>query len=153
MILFLLFEWYNTYIYTYISIAFLFSRIYDVYFTENIVFYVIAGVLTTVLLAMAYANVLLFQQVALSYDRRQAKPPTGSKLKENVLYALQQSNTNSQAASWAYFQNNLVYLIAFFFLQQYVLGQLLPPVYIYVVASTLAGVGAWQFSILFRPSS
>ena len=131
--------------------VFFWTRIRSLDFMDNILFYVIVTVLSTVLLSLSYTNVSNFTNVQLSYTRRQAPVPN-SKISKQKLAQKQSENTSIQSLNWSYAQNNFVFYVIFLLFTFYFTSSV-SPVYSNTISVLVAAVANWQLSTTFIQSS
>jgi hypothetical protein len=111
------------------------------------------GVVTAlagVALAYSYGNIVLFNKTSLEFQRRfitKHKNLSGAKLQKIIA-----DTTDSEAVYWAFFQNNLTFLVSAASLHFYVLTAL-PADYQYVASSLLAAAITYYVSVSFIPNN
>jgi len=126
----------------------LFSTVFDLGLKEFGVVYLPVTIASSVLLTIAYRNVSSFEVARLSTGRKAASTESVHKelkLTTEQLNDLQQQTTYEESVAWAFFFNNLLWLIVFSFLSFYVLRQFQPS-YNYTVSVVMAAVFVWQWT-------
>jgi len=137
--------------------AYLFQGVYDLTLLEYGLAYLLVTGLATVLMSISYRNIAVSTFASLqgarkfaSYNRSKDKdkdkdaPKTASETQEEL--------SERESVAWSLLQNNITFLVTWFFLAFYVLRGF-QALYVYVISVVLAAAAVWQLSILLTTPS